>query len=234
MRLWWQRLTALLAAIINWKYFKPAVFVACAIPMVDLAYSFFLVITGRNPDYLGPDPTKALEHLTGEDALAILLLTLSVTPFRRIFGINGIQRVRRMLGVWAFAYAAVHVTLYLTLDQLCYSLSTCEFNAIWQDFLKRKFIFVGQIAFFCMLLLAITSTAGWVRRLKKNWTRLHRLVYVAGIAGVIHFIWIQKSDYEEPLNWAFWLAGLLLFRVWYAWNKRRRARPTRVVTPVTS
>ena len=230
MRAAWQRLTALLSAIVNWRYFKSAVFIACAIPLVDVAYSFFVVITGRDPNYLGADPSRALLHLTGEDALAILLLTLSVTPFRRIFGINGIQRIRRMIGVWAFAYAFVHLSMYLAFDQLCYSPSTCEFRAIWEDFLKRKYIFVGQVAFLCMLLLAITSTAGWVRRLKKNWIRLHRVVYVAGIAGVIHFIWIQKSDYGEPLNWAFWLAGLLGFRVYYTIRKRRAAAVTRRVT----
>jgi sulfoxide reductase heme-binding subunit YedZ len=135
-----------------------------------------------------------------------------------------------MLGVWAFAYAVVHLSLYLAFDQLCYSLAMCDWNGIWQDILKRKFIFMGQLAFVCMLLLALTSTAGSVRLLKKNWVRLHRIVYVAGIAGVIHFIWIQKSDYGEPLNWAFWLAGLLGFRVYYAIRKRRLAAAPRRVT----
>src|SRR5262245_7342008 len=98
MRVAWQRVTALLSAIVNWRYFKPAVFVGCAVPLVVLAYSFWMVISGRNPDYLGADPTKELLHLSGENALAILLITLSVTPFRRIFSINRIQIVRRMLG----------------------------------------------------------------------------------------------------------------------------------------
>jgi len=230
MRVWWDRLTALLAAIVNWKYFKPAVFAGCAVPLLILAYSFWVIVSGTDPDYLGADPAKELLHLSGEDALAILLLTLSVTPFRRIFSLNRIQIIRRMLGVWAFAYAVVHLSLYLAFDQLCYSLATCDWNGIWQDILKRKFIFMGQLAFVCMLLLALTSTAGSVRLLKKNWVRLHRIVYVAGIAGVIHFIWIQKSDYGEPLNWAFWLAGLLGFRVYYAIRKRRLAAAPRRVT----
>ena len=230
MQVWWQRLTALLAAIVNWKYFKPAVFIGCAVPLVILAYSFWMVVSGTNPDYLGADPAKELLHVSGENALAILLLTLGVTPFRRIFSINGIQRVRRMMGVWAFGYALIHLSLYLALDQLCYSLATCDWNGIWQDILKRKFIFVGQLAFVCMLLLAITSTSVWVRRLRKNWVRLHRLIYVAGIAAVIHFIWIQKSDISEPLNWAFWLAGLLGFRIYWAIRKRRQAAVRRPVT----
>jgi len=230
MRTAWYRLTAVLSAIVNWRYFKPAVFVGCAIPLVDLSYSLWVILSGRNPDYLGADPGKELLHLSGENALAILLITLSVTPFRRIFSINRIQIIRRMLGVWAFAYALIHLSLYLTLDQLCYSLATCDWNGIWQDILKRKYIFMGQLAFVCMLLLALTSTAWSVRLLKKNWVRLHRLVYVAGIAGIIHFIWIQKSDYGEPLNWAFWLAGLLGFRVYYAIRKRRLAAAPRRVT----
>ena len=88
-----------------------------------------------------------------------------------------------MLGVWAFVYALLHLTTYLVFDQLCYSLATCDFQAIWDDILKRRFIFVGQFAFAILLILALTSTTGWMRRLKKNWTRLHRLVYVAAIAG---------------------------------------------------
>jgi methionine sulfoxide reductase heme-binding subunit len=219
----WDLLSRFVAAIINWRYFKPAVFLACAIPLADVAISFWLVYTGRSPTLLGAEPTKALQHLTGEDALAMLLLTLSVTPVRRLFGVNKIHNLRRMLGLWAFTYAAVHLSIYLVFDQLCYSPGTCELGAIWQDILKRKFIFVGQLAFFCLLLLALTSTAGWMRRLKKNWTRLHRLVYVAAMAGVIHFIWIQKSDIREPLNWAFWLAALLGIRVYFA-VVRRRAR----------
>jgi sulfoxide reductase heme-binding subunit YedZ len=223
MRSAWDLLSRLVAAVVNWRYFKPAVFLACAVPLADAAISFWLVYTGRSPNLLGAEPTKALLHMTGQDALAILLLTLSVTPVRRLFGVNKIHNLRRMLGLWAFTYAATHLSIYLVFDQLCYSPGTCQFNAIWQDILKRKFIFVGQLAFLCLLLLALTSTTGWMRRLKKNWTRLHRLVYVAGVAGVIHFIWIQKSDISEPLNWAFWLAVLLGIRVYFA-VVRRRAR----------
>jgi methionine sulfoxide reductase heme-binding subunit len=225
MRRAWDSLTRLVAAIVNWRFFKPAVFTACAIPLVDLGVSFWLVFTGRSPNLLGAEPTKAMLHLTGEDALAILLLTLSVTPVRRMFGVNKIHGLRRMLGLWAFTYAAIHLSIYLVFDQLCYSPDTCQFEAIWQDILKRKFIFAGQFAFFCLLLLALTSTTGWMRRLKKNWTRLHRIVYLAAVAGIVHFIWIQKSDIREPLNWAFWLAGLLGVRAYYALRRRAVSVP---------
>lgn len=220
MRAAFRWLQAGVTAVAGWRFFKPAVFVACAIPLVTLSFETWMAFTGREPDALGVDPVKTLLHETGETALAILLITLSVTPARRILGINRLVSVRRMLGVWSFTYALAHLLIYLVFDQLCYSLATCEVNAIVQDILKRRFILVGQLAFFCLLLLAITSTSGWVRRLKKNWARLHRLAYVAAAAGIIHFIWIQKSDISEPLNWAIWFVLLMLFRLFWAFKRR--------------
>jgi sulfoxide reductase heme-binding subunit YedZ len=226
----WQHLTRLLTAIVTWRFFKPAVFIACLVPGVVLAVKLWLVLTGRSPDALGVDPTKALLHTTGETALFILLATLSITPLRRLLGLNRLQSIRRMLGVWSFVYALLHLSTYLVFDQLCYSAETCQFNAIWEDILKRKFIFMGQTAFAILLLLAITSTTGWQRRLRKNWQRLHRLVYVAAAAAIVHFIWIQKSDISVPLNWALWLAVLLFIRLFFAIRKRRRSRARLPVT----
>ena len=220
MRAAFRWLQSAIAAIAGWRFFKPAVFIACAIPLVLLAHDSWKALSGRDPDALGADPVKLMLHETGETALALLLITLSVTPARRIFGVNRLISVRRMLGVWSFVYALAHLSVYLVFDQLCYSLATCELNAIVQDILKRRFILVGQLAFFCLLLLAITSTSGWVRRLRKNWARLHRLAYVAAAAGIIHFIWIQKSDISEPLNWAIWFVLLMLFRVFWAIKRR--------------
>lgn len=175
---------------------------------------------------LGPDATKTLQHETGLTTLVLLFVTLSVTPLRRLTGANRLQSVRRMLGVWTFTYACLHLTTYLVLDQLCYSLSTCEFRAIKEDILKRRFIFAGLTAFACLVPLAITSTSGWVRRLKKNWQRLHRLVYLAAAAGVVHYVWIQKSDIRVPLRYAIVLVLLLGLRVYFAWRRRARAVPT--------
>ena len=231
MRAAWQRLGQLIDTIAGSRLFKPVVFVACAWPLAILSSKTWQLFYADNPDALGADPTKELLHETGETALLLLLLSLTVTPVRRLFGANRVQRVRRMLGVWSFAYALTHLSVYLIFDQLCYSASTCEFNAIWQDILKRRFIFVGQLAFLCLLLLALTSTTGWVRRLKKNWARLHRLAYVAAVAGVIHFIWIQKSDISEPLKWAFWLGVLFAIRLYFSLVRRRAAAPARAVTP---
>jgi len=225
-RAWWQRLAALLAAIANWRFFKPAVFVACAIPLCILAYKFCQLLLWDQADALGVDPIKTLQHETGEDSLGVLLATLAVTPIRRIFKINRVQIVRRMMGVWAFTYAVVHLLVYLVFDRNCYSFTACEYADVWADIIKRKFIFAGMLSFTIMLALAITSTSGWVRRLRKRWVTLHRLVYVAAISGVVHFIWIQKADISEPLNWAFWLTVLFAIRVYFAWQKRQaQSRP---------
>jgi sulfoxide reductase heme-binding subunit YedZ len=216
----WRALGARLAAAIGSRWFKPVVFVACLLPGLLLSIRFYNAITGRDPGALGADPTKLLEHETGRYALAILLVTLAVTPIRRLFGVNRIQAVRRMLGLWAFAYAVMHVMVYLYFDQLCYSLETCQFPTIWEDLTRRPFIFVGMTAFSLLALLALTSTNGWMRRLRRNWQRLHRLVYVAAIAGVVHFAWGQKADVSEPLQWAAFLAVMFGIRVFYAVRKR--------------
>jgi len=223
-------ISAGLAAMANWRFFKPAVFLACLAPGALLARDAWQFFVGGDVMALGVDPAKTLLHETGETALTILLITLTVTPIRRIFSVNRVQLVRRLLGVWSFTYALLHLSLYLVLDQLCYSLATCEFEAIWQDLLKRRFIFVGQFAFVLLLLLAITSTGGWVRRLRKNWARVHRLAYVAAAAGIVHFIWIQKSGISQPLPYLIWFAVVLGVRVYYAVAKRRRILKSPVTT----
>lgn len=227
LRKGWAQLSKLLNAIANWKGFKTAVFIGCAVPAALLLWKTFWPspFVDQTIGGLGVDPTKTLLHESGEDALGVLLATLAITPIRRLFKVNGIQKVRRMVGVWSFFYALGHVVIYLTLDQLCYSLQTCEFRAIGDDILKRKFIFMGLISFSIMAVLAITSTSGWVRRLKKKWQTLHRLVYVAAISAIIHFIWIQKSDISEPLMWAGWLTFFLLIRVYLSVQKRQSRRP---------
>lgn len=221
----WRALTRGLAALVGWRGFTPTVWLACAVPLALVAWPFWLAFTGRDPMALGVDPNKTLLHETGENALALLLLSLTITPVRRLFGIQKIQGIRRMVGLWAFAYAAVHLAIYLVFDQLCYSARTCDLPAIWQDILKRRFIVVGQLGFGVLLALALTSTRGWMRRLGRNWSRLHRLAYLAGVAGVIHFVWVQKSSYEEPLRWAAWLGVLLLVRLYFWLAGRRTGLP---------
>jgi methionine sulfoxide reductase heme-binding subunit len=222
------RAAAGLDAIAGWRGFKPTVFVACAMPLVMLGFDFWRAFSGRDPMALGTDPTKTLLHETGQTAITLLLLTLTVTPVRRLLRVNRVQSVRRMLGVWSFTYAVVHLSVYLVFDQLCYSLATCDGHAIWQDILKRRFIFAGQTGFVVLLTLAITSTSGWMRRLKKNWTRLHRLVYVAALAGVVHFVWIQKSGLSRPAPWIIWLGVAFGVRIYFAAARRLARRSSAV------
>jgi sulfoxide reductase heme-binding subunit YedZ len=205
------------------RLFKPAVFVAAAVPGLLLVRRVWL-------GDLGVDPVTTLLHTSGRNALLLLTAALSVTPIRRLTGWNRIQSVRRMLGLWAFCYALAHLSMYLVFDQLCYSVETCEFAAVWDDVVKRKFIFAGMLAFAILAMLAFTSTQGWIRRLGRNWTRLHRLVYVAAGAAIVHFIWKEKSDYTDPLQWGAVVALLLAVRVFYV--VRRRVARRRAATGV--
>ena len=216
----WQRVIRGLDGIAGSRTFKVAAWIGAAIPLALLGYDAWLTFTERDPMALGTDPSLTLFHKTGQTGITLLLLALTVTPVRRIFHINRLQNVRRMLGVWSFAYIAIHLTLYLTLDQLCYSWSTCNGAAIWKDLLRRPYIFMGQAGFLILLVLAITSTNGWMRRLKRNWGRLHKLVYLAAIAGIIHFIWIQKKGFAKPLPWMVWLGVVFGVRIFYAIRRR--------------
>ncbi len=224
------RLSAAIDRIAGWRFFKPLIFLACVAPGAWLVFKSYQAFALGQELALGVDPVKTFEHETGLTALTLLLITLTITPVRRLLHANRLQRVRRMLGVWSFTYALIHLSMYLVFDQSCYSIGTCEFHAIWEDILKRRFIFVGMFAFSILLALAITSTNGWVRRLKKNWQRLHRLVYVAAFAGIVHFVWIQKSDIREPLRYFFWLLVLYGIRVGLTIQKRRARAPK----PVTA
>ena len=203
------------------RAFKPTVFLLAAIPGIQLAR---MIYTGA----LGVNPAETLELESGRAALYLLFAALSVTPLRRLTGWNRVQSVRRMLGLWAFFYAMVHVGMYLVFDQACFTELGCQWPDVWQDIVKRRFIFAGMVAFTILLALALTSTNGWIRRLGRNWTRLHRLVYVAAIAAVVHFMWKQKSDYSEPYQWAAFLALLFGLRVYFAVRKRLKARRTAV------
>jgi len=156
---------------------------------------------------LGVNPAETLLHQTGRDALMLLLASLAVTPVRRFTGWSRVQSVRRMLGLWSFFYALVHFLVYAVFNHLG------EVAAIWADVVERPFIFSGMLALVILLALAATSTTGMMRRLGRNWRRLHRLVYLAATAAVVHFAWGQKADITEPLIWGAALAVLLALRV---------------------
>jgi len=208
------------------RWFYPVVFLACALPAITLLVNLLPALLPLVlPDVvlpwetdLGANPVETLLHETGRDALAILILTLVITPLRRFTGWNRLQSVRRMVGLWSFFYAGCHFLIYVIFNQLG------DVNAIVEDVLERRFIFVGMLALLILLMLALTSTTAAIRRLGRNWQRLHRLVYVAAAAGVVHFAWGQKADIGEPLLWGAGLALLLGVRVVLMLRKRRAGR----------
>jgi sulfoxide reductase heme-binding subunit YedZ len=199
------------AAIIT-RVVKPLLYLAATLP---LGWLLFALLTGR---VMG-DQVKFMQHVTGDTVLTCLMLTLAVTPLRRLTGWNEIIRVRRLIGLTAFWYACLHLTTYLVFDQ---SLSVSE---IAMDIVKHPWVLVGFTAFLCLVPLAITSTTGWVRRLGgKRWQRLHRLVYVAAVAGVLHYLWLVKKDVTAPLTYGAVLAVLLGSRLWLARERTRSRR----------
>ena len=174
--------------------------------------------TGSNA--LGADPVAEIEHFLGLWALRLLMLTLAITPLRQLTGQSGLVRFRRMLGLWTFAYATLHLSAYLVLDLRGY------WTTIFEEIAKRPYITVGFTAWLLLLPLAITSTTGWIRRLGRTWVRLHKLVYAIGVLAVLHFWWLVKSDIREPALYAAILAVLLGWRVVKAWRTRRAATLT--------
>jgi len=159
------------------------------------------------PRHLGADPEREILHSCGLTALNLLLLTLLVTPLRQITGNPHLQRLRRMLGLFAFFYALLHFVVYAWLDQ------GLDLAAIGKDIVKRPYITIGMAALLMLVPLAITSTNRMMRRLKSRWQRLHRLIYPIAILGVWHFWWQVKKDIREPLLYVAMLAVLLGWRL---------------------
>jgi sulfoxide reductase heme-binding subunit YedZ len=193
------------------KWSKVFVFLLCLVPAGVLIWDVF---TGG----LGANPTQFLEHATGDWTLRFVAITLSVSPLRKILRQPQLIRFRRMLGLFAFFYGFCHFCIYLTFDQVF------DLHGIWADVLKRRYITVGFAGFVLMIPLAVTSTAGWIRRLGgKRWQMLHRAIYLTAIAGVIHFYWLVKSDIHLPLEYAAVMAILLGWRVYAYYAKPARA-----------
>jgi methionine sulfoxide reductase heme-binding subunit len=179
---------------------KPGVFLVALGPALALAWA--AAFGG-----FSPNPIEDVTHATGRWALRFLLITLAVTPLRRLTGLHELIRLRRMLGLFAFFYATAHFLTYLVLDQFF------ALDLIVEDVLKRPYITAGFVGFVLMVPLAITSTAGWIRRLGgRGWQWLHRLVYVSAAAGVVHYYWLVKADTTPPLRYAAVLVILLAIR----------------------
>ena len=193
-----------------------------------------LVWRGINGN-LTADPLVEITNETGIWTLRFVVITLAITPLRRLSGWNAVIRFRRMLGLFAFFYAMLHFMTYLVGDRfasldfpdgfIAWSTFINLLASIWEDVAKRPYITVGFIAFVSMIPLALTSTAGWIRRLGgRNWQRLHQLIYLTGIAGVVHYWWRVKADTLHPLIYAVLVALLLGYRLARSFSRSRWQR----------
>ena len=192
---------------------KVLVFLVCLGPATVLVWKGF-------HDRLGANPVDVITRTTGRWTLVFLLLTLSVTPVRKLAHLPWLVRFRRMLGLFAFSYGTLHLMTYVWLDKFF------DFHAMLHDIGKRRFITAGMTAWTLMLPLGLTSTAGWIRRLGgKRWQKLHRLIYFSAAAAVIHFIWLVKADLRRPLTYGAILAALFTYRiaVWSIGKVRAKA-----------
>jgi len=194
------------------RWAGPLLVVAGLAPAAELGVRLAL-------DALGANPVEALTHGTGIWTLRFLLATLAVTPLRQWLRLGWLAPLRRPLGLLAFAYACMHLTVYAVLDQ------GLAWEFILEDLAERTFIMAGLTSFACLVPLAVTSTRAWMRALGRRWMQLHRLVYLAAVAGVLHFIWLVKADLREPLVYAGVLAALLGARVAHSWRAPASSRP---------
>src|SRR5271157_3309968 len=191
------------------RIFKTFLFPAALIPLARLLWRAF-------HGGLGANPIEFITHSTGDWTLILILTTLSITPLRRLTRQYWLIGLRRMLGLFAFFYGVLHFLTYIWLDKFF------DLHEVWKDIFKRPFITVGFSAFVLMIPLALTSTAGSIRRLGgKNWQRLHRLIYLTAILGVVHYLWLVKADKHKPLEYGAVLAILLLYRL-IVWASEKR------------
>ena len=180
---------------------KPLVFASCLLP-------FFWLVFNALTDNLGTNPVEEMTHETGLWTLRFLLLALLITPVRKLLKQHWLIKLRRMLGLFAFFYACLHLLTYVWFDQYF------DWMEILLDIPKRPFITVGFAAFVLLLPLAFTSTNKMMRRLKKNWVRIHKLVYIIPVLGLLHFLWLVKADLLEPLVYVAIFCLLMLLRLY--------------------
>jgi len=202
--------------LLSSKWTKVVVFLLCLVPLGALCWRAF-------QGGLGANPVEFVQHATGDWILRFLVFTLAITPLRKLLNLPDLIRFRRMLGLFAFFYACLHFLTYIGPDQ------SFDLSAMWKDVAKRRYITVGFLGFVSLIPLAITSTAGWIRRLGgRRWRQLHRLIYFAAVCGVIHYYWLVKSDVRKPLFYGALVAILLLWRLRDWFSKRRSKAPLRV------
>ena len=196
------------------RWIKPVIFLACLGPLARLGWK-------ASHGMLGANPIEVITHSTGDWTLRFLLVTLSITPLRKLTRQYWLIGWRRMFGLFAFFYGCLHLMTYVWLDKFF------DVHEMLADVAKRRFITAGLTAFVLMIPLALTSTKGWIRRLGgKRWQALHRLIYFSALAGVIHYIWLVKADLHKPLEYAAVLGILLAYRLvtWFASRAKERTR----------
>ena len=182
------------------KYFKPSIFILSTIPFLIIIYKIFF-------NKLGPEPVKEITHFTGEWTLIFICLTLAMSPLKKLTNLNFWVKGRRMLGLFVFFYASLHLFTYVGID---YRFS---WQPIFDDVVKKKYIFVGFAAWLLLIPLTLTSSQKMMLLLKQNWKKLHRLIYVIAILGSLHFIWLSKTIYFKPLIYFVIITILLFLRV---------------------
>jgi methionine sulfoxide reductase heme-binding subunit len=200
-----------LRKILSGKWIKLPVFILCLAPLGQLGWR-------ELHHHLTANPIEYITHQTGDWTLIFIIATLAVTPGRSLLRLPELIRLRRMLGLFAFFYGLLHFSTWIGLDKFF------DWTDMLHDVRKRPFITVGFTGFVLMIPLALTSTAGWIRRLGgKRWLALHRLIYVTAIAGVVHYYWLVKSDVRKPLFYGALVVLLFMFRVGY-WLVGRRGK----------
>jgi methionine sulfoxide reductase heme-binding subunit len=193
------------------KWSKAGVFLICLLPLASLVWR------GLHHG-LTANPIEFITHATGDWTLRFTLCTLCITPFRKLLALPDLIRFRRMLGLFAFFYGCLHFTTYIWLDKFF------DLKEVWKDIAKRPYITVGFFAFVLLIPLAITSTAGWIRRLGgRRWQMLHRAIYISGVAGTVHYYWLVKSAVLRPLTYGAIVAVLLLWRLFEKMRERQGA-----------
>ena len=195
--------------------FKPIVWLACLAPLGFLIYNGFT-------DNLTANPIENVTNTTGIWTLRLIVATLAITPLRWLTGINQVVSYRRVIGLFAFFYASIHFIVYVVTTFFIGGFSTFDASGLWDDLVERPYITAGFTAFVLMIPLAITSTAGWIRRMGgRKWNLLHRLIYITALAAVLHYFWKVKLDATYPVYYGIGVAVLLGFRVWRNVAKKR-------------
>ena len=182
------------------SYFKPSIFILSIIPFLIITYKIFL-------NKLGPEPVKEITHFTGEWTLIFICLTLSMSPLKRFTNFTFWIKIRRMLGLFVFFYATLHMLTYVIIDY------RFDWNQILDDVVKKKYIFVGFAAWVLLIPLVLTSSQKMIKTLKQNWKKLHRLIYIIAVFGSLHFIWLSKTIYFKPLIYFVVITVLLVLRI---------------------